>query len=258
VRRSCENARVPVVRTSVEDLRVRIFKQIRNAFFSSMESLIRNIAGGLGQRIRYLYYSRRFRKCGRRVKIDEGVIFQNPESIVVGNDVWFLPYSIITGRGREPIPNSRIVVSRAPNPSPDLDNSEDVLLSIGDQTSIGAYNILHGYGGLTIGCRVTTSARVSIYSFSHIPSDPSSPSTITYANSMVKDAPIACIVSPITLHDGVWLGLGVTVFGGELQQNCFVEANSVVTGNLAENSYARGQPAVRIRARFAINADPSP
>ena len=66
--------------------------------FSILESLIRNISGGLGQRIRYSYYKNRFNWCGTNVKIDEGVIFQNPENIRVGSNVWFLPYSIITAK----------------------------------------------------------------------------------------------------------------------------------------------------------------
>ena len=37
---------------------------------------------------------------------------------------------------------------------------------IGNETSIGAYNILQGYGGIKIGNRCTTSARCSIYSMS--------------------------------------------------------------------------------------------
>ena len=71
---------------------------IKTIIFSIIESLIRNISGGLGQRIRYFYYKNRFKHCGSNVKIDEGVIFQNPENINIGNNVWFLPYSIITAR----------------------------------------------------------------------------------------------------------------------------------------------------------------
>lgn len=222
--------------------------RLKAAFYSLVEGALRNIPGGLGQRLRYAYYSKRFRYCGKGVKIDEGVIFVNPESIGVGNKVWFLPYSIITGRGNDAIPPERILKQRVPASGT---APKDLILRIGDQTSIGAYNIIHGYGGLTIGRRVTTSARVSVYSFSHMPNDPSSPATITFANSMVEDAPVACIASPIVLEDGVWLGLNSAVFGGTLGENCFVEANSVVTGDLPANTCAAGQPAVPKGQRFA-------
>lgn len=216
---------------------------------SVIESLIRNISGGLGQRIRYFYYSMRLRACGKNVRIDEGVIIQNPESIEIGSDVWILPYSILTGRGREPIGQNRVIRARARRD--DGSGQSSLILKIGNQTSIGAYNIIHGYGGLSIGNRVTTSARVSIYSFSHAPSDPDNPSTVTYANSMVDDAPVACIVSPIIVEDGVWLGLGTSVFAGRIEENTFVAAHSLVAGDLARNSYAAGNPAKRLKERFA-------
>jgi acetyltransferase-like isoleucine patch superfamily enzyme len=217
---------------------------------SIVESLIRPIGGGVGQRLRYLYYSRRFHACGSNVRIDEGVIIQNPESIEVGNDVWFLSYSVITGRGQDAIPANRVLRVRGAEGRAETRTPTDAMLRIGDQTSIGLYNIIHGYGGLTIGKRVTTSARVSVYSFSHVPNDTSDPGLITYANSMVRDAPVACIVSPITLEDGVWLGLGSVVFGGTIGANSFVAAQSVVIGDLEPNSYAAGNPATRVRARF--------
>ena len=72
--------------------------KLKNIIFSIVELLIINIPGGLGQRVRYAYYSRRFAMCGKNVRIDIGVIFQNPENIYIGDDVWFLPYSIITAK----------------------------------------------------------------------------------------------------------------------------------------------------------------
>jgi len=221
------------------------------AVHSVIETMIRHVGGGLGQKIRYAYYRRRFRACGRNVRIDEGVIFQNPQSIIVGDDVWFLQYSIITGRGLEPIPADRILMTRKGARGVDaIRDGENVLLKIGSKTAIGAFNIVHGYGGLTIGDRVTTSARVSIYSFSHIPFDPNDRSRVTYANSMADDRPVACMASPITLEDGVWLGLGATVFGGVIGANAFVEANAVVMGDIPANAIARGAPAAPIEKRF--------
>jgi acetyltransferase-like isoleucine patch superfamily enzyme len=224
--------------------------RVLRVLYSIIESLIRNISGGFGQRIRYQYYSRRLRACGTNVRIDEGVIIQNPESIEIGSNVWLLPYSILTGRGSDPIPSSRLVRISKTTATPVGTVPTQCLLKIGDQTSIGTYNIIHGYGGLSIGRKVTTSARVSIYSFSHAPNDPENPYVVTYANSMVTDGPVACIVSPVILEDGVWLGLGTSVFGGTIGENTFVAAHSLVKNDLASNSYASGIPAKRLRERF--------
>lgn len=219
---------------------------------SVIESLIRNIGGGLGQRIRYVYYRHRLHRCGKNVRIAEGVLLENPQNLAIGDDVWFLPYSIVTAPSDEPIPKDRIIVKAATHQE---HGPSDRLLEIGSQTSIGAYNILHGFGGLRIGNRVTTSARVSIYSFSHLPYNPENPSQVTYANSMVSNAPVACIASPIELKDGVWLGLGVTVFGGTLGENVFVSANATVMGNLPANIIAEGAPARVKRNRFECGTD---
>jgi acetyltransferase-like isoleucine patch superfamily enzyme len=213
---------------------------------SLIESAIRNISGGLGQRIRYQYYRRRFRYCGQNVRIDEGVIIHHPENISVGNDVWFLPYSMVTARPKFESFDERIFTAKE-NPS---FQKEKGAITIGDQVSIGAYNIIQGYGGLDIGPRVTTSARVSIYSFSHVPTDPKDPSRVTYANAMVKSDAISCIESPIVIREGVWLGLNVIVFGGTIGKNSFVKTNSIVLRDLPDNSYASGDPAVKIKERF--------
>lgn len=125
-------------------------------------------------------------------------------------------------------------------------------ITIGNEIQIGAYNIIQGYGGLIIEDKVTTSARVSIYSHSHYPIDKDKPSKITYANAMVKNNAISCIESPIVIQEGVWLGLNVIVFAGTIGKNSFVTTNSIVLSNICENSYASGNPAKKIKNRFAL------
>jgi acetyltransferase-like isoleucine patch superfamily enzyme len=220
---------------------------LTRAFHGLIEGILRNIGGGIGMRLRAFYYSFRLASCGRNLRIDVGVIIENPGNITFGDDVCILPYTIITARGGPHDDSSRKVIRKTNasfcgNPGS---------IRIGSQVAIGAYNIIHGYGGLEIGNRCTTSARVSIYSYSHYPSDPEHPSTITYANAMV-DGPVVCVESPIVLCDGVWLGLGATIFGGCVGRNSFVTAGSLVINDLPSNSYAAGSPAMRIKARFAV------
>lgn len=216
-------------------------------FHSLVESALRNIGGGLGMRMRAAYYRFRLASCGRNLRIDIGVIFENPANISIGDDVCILPYTIITARGGPHDDAGRKVVRRTNASFRGIAGR----ISIGNQVAIGSYNIIHGYGGLEIGNRCTTSARVSIYSYSHYPSDPDDPARVTYANAMV-DGPVVCIESPIVLCDGVWLGLGVSVFGGCIGGDSFVAAGSLVLKDIANNSYATGAPAERRRSRFAI------
>jgi acetyltransferase-like isoleucine patch superfamily enzyme len=219
--------------------------KIIKVVFAIIEYLIVNIPGGLGQKLRYIYYSKRFAKCGKNVRIDVGVIFQNLENIYVGSDVWFLPYSIITAKPFGENFKKRILKIKKNNNF----DKEDGSIHIGNQTSIGSYNILQGYGGIKIGSKVTTSARVNIYSFSHYPYSESNDSLVTYANAMV-DGPISCIKSPIVIKDGVWLGLSVSVFGGTIGENSFIKSFSSVSSNIDKNVIADGNPANEISKRF--------
>lgn len=219
--------------------------KLKNLIFSIIEFLIMHIPGGLGQKIRYIYYSRRFAKCGKNVRIDVGVIFQNPENIYVGSDVYFFPYSILTAKPLKENFENRILKKRQ-----NINfNQEPGSINIGNQTSIGAYNIIQGYGGVIIGDKVTTSARVNVYSFSHTPYDESDRSKITYANALVDNS-ISCIQSPIVIEDGVWLGLSVTVFAGTIGENSFISSFSSVNSDIKKNVIAKGNPASETSKRF--------
>ena len=61
---------------------------LKRFFFPLIESFLRNISGGLGRKLRYYYYRTRLGACGKNVFIDIGVIFNNPELIFIGSNVW--------------------------------------------------------------------------------------------------------------------------------------------------------------------------
>jgi acetyltransferase-like isoleucine patch superfamily enzyme len=164
----------------------------------------------------------------------------------VGNDVIIHPFSVLTAMPKLHTYKNRIL-KVIDNKDYINDNGEII---IGNEVGIGLYNIINGYGGVKICDRVTTSARVSIYSLSHYPIDESNRSLVTYSNAMVKSNDISCIESPVVIYDGVWLGLNVIVLGGTIGKNSFVSANSIVTKSIQENSYASGSPAVKIKNRF--------
>lgn len=229
-----------------------MIKKVIKILYSIVESLIRNIGGGLGQRIRFFYYKSRFKSCGKNIRIDIGVIIQSPENIVIGNDVWIMPYAMIIAKPVGEKIKNRIEKKIENILYEDMNNYDDTLI-IGSEIQIGAYNILNAYGGLVLGNRVTLSARVSIYSYSHYYRDDNDKRKVTYANSMVKSDNIACVRTPIVLEEGVWLGVGVSVFGGNVLKNSFVTSGSVVVNDIEENAYANGSPAHKIKERFIVN-----
>lgn len=219
---------------------------ISKIVFQIFESIIRNISGVLGQKIRYFYYKYRLKSCGKNVRIEQGVIFENPNNIIIGDNVFISANSILTAR-----PLGLIIKNRILKIKKNIKFKHPIgQIIIGNEVHIGAFNIIQGYGGIEIKDRVTTSARVSIYSFSHMPTDSKRPHIITYANAMVNSKEIACIQSPIILEDGVWLGLNSIVFAGNIGRNSFVSSNSIVLSDFKENSFIKGDPAIYIKNRF--------
>ncbi len=225
-----------------------MLSKILRAFRMTFEGIIRNISGKAGQWLRYQYYSRRLGACGTNVRIDEGVHIYNPENVYLGSNIWIGPYTIITAKAHFDIdPETERTLKKKDNPDITIPLGR---VEIGDRSSIGAFNIIQGWGGIQIGKFFTSSARVSIYSFSHYPFDDNDRSKITYANPMVDSKDISCIQSPVWMGDNVWLGLNVIVLGGSVGTNTFVSIGSIVMKDIAANSYASGTPAERIKARF--------
>ncbi len=213
-----------------------------------LEGLIRNISGKLGWYLRHKYYSLVMKSCGQNVRIDEGVIIYNPENVSLGSNVWISPYTIIIAKSRLEMlsPPNRVLKIR----QNDLFDGVVGEVVIGNNVSIGPYNYIQGWGGVVLHDGFTTSARVSIYSFSHHPNDETRPSKITYSNSMVGSSDVSCIQSPIICKENSWLGLNVIVLGGCIGENVFVATDSVVLSSIEDNSYAAGNPAIRVKQRF--------
>jgi galactoside O-acetyltransferase len=220
---------------------------LKRIFNDLLVSILRNISGSTGRKLRYYYYKNKFKTCGINVYIDEGVIFLNPQMISIGNNVWIDRYSIITA-GKASLNNSSVKK---------IDNknflySEGELI-IGDGVHIGAFNILQAHSGIFVGSYVTTSSGVKIYSLSNYPFDENNTNIITYTNSLVgEERRTAYITSPIVIEEGVWLALDCIVLGGTIGKNSFVTTGSVVINDISENSYASGNPAVKIKNRFKL------
>ncbi|MGQ9571366.1 MAG: hypothetical protein ACUVUQ_11130, partial [Thermodesulfovibrionales bacterium] len=87
----------PVKKISCESILYRLIyvKKIKRAYNDIIISLITHISGPTGRKIRYWYWKKRFKKCGKNVFIDEGVIIQNPEWISVGDNVWIDRYCVL-------------------------------------------------------------------------------------------------------------------------------------------------------------------
>jgi len=220
-------------------------------FFTIVNDLISffiiYMPGSLGLKLRYFYYRKRFKHCGKNLIIKEGVIIRNPKSISVGDNVWIDKYCILIAGS---VDLEGAICKRRENHYFTGKSGE---LIIGNCVHIGAFNILQAHEGISIGNNVTTSAGVKLYSLSNYPYDENNREIITFANCMVEEQnQVSYILSPIVVEDGVWVALDCLILGGRIGKNSFISSQSVVYYDIPENSYASGKPAQKIKERFEL------
>ncbi len=189
--------------------------------------LITDIPGGLGQRIRFFYWRRRFMSCGNNIRIDQGVIFNNPENIILKSNIWIHGYSILTAPAKE--------VTHAKNKNI-IENKKGKLLEIGNEVQIGSYNIINGIGGIDIKDCVTLSAGVSIYSSTHLPNNPEDFSMPIGHNGMVRSRQVFSKNHKVTIETGAWLGLDAKIICASVGEESFIKSGCIITKDVKPNS----------------------
>lgn len=222
-----------------------IIDKIKIIIYSLIETSIRGISGGAGERLRFQWYKRRFKKCGNNVRIKESVIFYNPQNIEVGSNVVIMANTLIDGPDDNPRENNFSKVQENKNY-----NHPRISIVIGNEIQIGPYNLISGLGGIIIKDKVTLSARVSLYSSSHLPNNPVNKAEITHSNNMVQTGLEPTIRSPIVIEENSWLGLNVVMYGHTVGANSFIKTNSLITQDISVNSIYSGQPAEFESIRF--------
>jgi acetyltransferase-like isoleucine patch superfamily enzyme len=214
---------------------LKIIQLSNSIIFSIIEDVIRYISGPLGIRIRRFYYQRRLKECGIGIIIDTGVFFNNPKAITIGNYVWIDK-------------NAHFIAGKLQHENVKKVNEELNItvgeIVIGSHIHIGINAIIQGHGGVKIGDYFTSSANCCIYTVSN---DVNQCCFGTYNQG---EGNIFYVQSSIVIQNNVWLGLGVTVLGGEIGANTFIKPQSIVTKDIQENSIAEGFPAERIKNRF--------
>jgi len=207
--------------------------------YQIIESLIRNISGSIGISLRRFYYSKRFAKCGVNLKIDEGVIIEGIKAIYLGDNVWIDKYCILMA-GQVSILKEQ--VKNKKNKDYVFNDGE---LHIGTNVHIAPHCIVQAHAGVSIGNNFTASAGSKIYSLSN------DVQNCKFGTHTKKE--INYIKSPIEIKDNVWIGLNTLVLAGTIENDSFIAPNSVVLTNIEENSFAKGNPAKKIKDRFERN-----
>lgn len=208
--------------------------KIQLVIFHLIEDIIRNISGPLGLRIRAFYYKRRFKKCGKGLRIAENVHIDGSEYMEFGDNINIDKYAILTASPEREDSNKikyiTSIYSKAING-----------LTIGNNAHIAIRCTIQSIGGIKIGKDFTMSEPSRIYSWSN---DVKRSKSGTIREKFY-------IHSPIVIKDNVWLGINLSVFKGLIEKNVFIQANSIVISDIEENTIVAGNPAVKIGKRFA-------
>lgn len=110
---------------------------------------------------------------------------------------------------------------------------------VGDNTAIGAFNFIHGGGGVTIGQGCLLGPFVSIFSENHVTTRPDVPIREQGERRL-----------PVTVGDDVWIGAGSTVLAGvTIGPGAVIAAGSVVTKDVPGFAIVGGVPAKQIADR---------
>jgi len=219
--------------------------RLPGAIADAAGTLVLWVPGGIGSRLRRLYFRMRGARIGPRVRIEVGVLIDRPDLVEIGSDSWIDRYAILIA-GPPGLDRETRAVGDA---VPELEGR----IRIGPQCHIGANTILSGIGGLDVGGQVTLAAGTKVYSLTHHYRSWADPArTDVVFGSMAPAALQSMLQGPVRIEDNVGVGVDCVILPGvTIGSGSFVRPRSVVTSSFEPNSLIAGDPARREGARFA-------
>ena len=159
---------------------------------------------------------------GKRVKIEDGAFIQSVsvDGIRFGDNVTICQYAII-------------------RPSGFYGGILGSGLTLGKNSSIGAFSYIGCSGKITIGDYVMIGPRCTMIAENHNFSD---------ATKIMQKQGVT--QKGIVIEDNVWIGASVTILDGVvIKSGCVIAAGAVVTKSTEQNGIYAGVPARRIKER---------
>lgn len=211
---------------------------MKHIIYSFIESLIRNIGGGIGRRIRYQYYKRRLGGCGKNIIIDIGVIIENPQYVFLGNNIWIDNYVLIIAgfQGQ----NERVKIK--PNY---IFKGKLGELIISDHVHIAPYCVLQAHGGISIGSKSGVASGAKVYSLSHHYRNLNNflDDNEYYFTPMVSIEEQFFVASPVVIGNGAAIGLNSVVLPGSIiPDNTWIGVSTYTSGEYEEGAIYSTEP----------------
>jgi acetyltransferase-like isoleucine patch superfamily enzyme len=209
------------------------------------QMVVSHVPGSVGHLMRYIFWKKRLKFLGNKVKIDVGAYFQNPRFISIDDNCWIDRNVIIlagadkSSRPRRSIPNDDFPLEKG-------------MVHIGKKVHVAPYSIISGIGGVYISDDCGIASGTKMYSFSNHYRSDEFPSDHSFCFALfVEHSRQYMIEGPIFLGENVGVASNAVILPGvSIEKDSFVAVNSVVMSSFGENSLIAGTPAKRIKERF--------
>lgn len=200
-------------------------------------TLFANFPGAAGLFLRQKFYPWFLGACGRGVAFSRNVTLRCPARLFLGDgtlideqvcfDIKSAVAAVRLGARNQILQGVR------------FETGYEGHVTLGDDCFVGAYTILNGFGGITIGNNALIAGHCHIVSGDH-----------GFADLTVPMGQQPITGKGIVLEDDVWLGAGVKVLDGvRIGQGSIVSAGAVVNRDVAPYSIVGGIPAKLIKMR---------
>lgn len=202
----------------------------------------------IGIILRFIFYKFLFGKSRGVFIIEDGVSLKRPKDIRINPGVyigknsyiWGTPEGLFLSRNVRIMNNVYINVNNYSQFTVSEKYPKHVSkIEIGENTVIGAFSVLLGYGHIRMGKNVQLGPRVSVMAYNHIFSD---------RNKLIFDQGVT--KEQVIVEDDVWIGAGSIILPGVIiGKGSVIGAGSVVTKSIPPYSITVGNPAKVIKER---------
>ena len=179
--------------------------------------------------LRFALIKGSFASCGKRCRFWNYEQIVHPENIVIGNNCKFQKGLYLTSWFQKDV-----VIN-------EKQKTKNILIKIGSNCCIGAYNHITAINKILIGNGLLTGKWVTITDNSHGETDYESLLMQPTKRPMTSKG-------PVIIGDNVWIGDKATILAGvTIGDGAVIAANSVVTKNVPAYSVVAGVPAKVIK-----------